>query len=237
MPPLSIQIIMTPILVLSLLAAPGYADCPAHAQPTMLIQQRSCDSGCKAATEVYVPQAGDLILFRNRNILARAAYYISLSGSTTHVGLVVAKPDGTLTMLEAMPGDPVIMGDLGSRLTQYSGKVSVRRRKTPLTAEESTRLTEFACAQVGKPFHLLGLLVPPVSFPFKLITKPLDPNCLDRSRWICTSLVLRTCISAGILCPGKINPEGACASDLATDFCLDLSCGWCTPVHIVKSCK
>ena len=228
---------MTPILLLSLLAAPGYTDCPGNAPQTMLIQGHMWQSGGREGLEVYVPQAGDLILFRNRNILARAAYYISLSGGTTHVGLVVAKADGTLTMLEAMPGAPVIMGDLCNRVTQYTGQVSVRRRKTALTPEQSIRLTEFACAQVGKPFHLLGLLVPPVSMPFKILGKPLDPNCLERSRWICTSLVLRTCISAGVLCPDKINPEGACASDLADDLCLDLSCGWDTPVNCSKSCK
>ena len=228
---------MTPLLILSLLASPGYTDQPCQTAPPMHFQARSCESGCSAGEEVYVPQAGDLLLFRNRNILARAAYYITLSGSTTHVGLVVAKPDGSLTMLEAMPGDPVIMGDLGKRMVEYTGQVSVRRRKAPLTTEESARLTAFACAQVGKPFHLLGLLVPPVSFPFRVLSRPVDPTCLERSRWICTSLLLRTCISAGLICPDTINPEGACASDVATDFCLDLSCGWNVPDRLIKPCK
>ena len=224
---------MTPLLILSLLASPGYTDCPGFAPPPMRLQARSCEVG----EEVYVPQAGDIILFRNRNIFARAAYYITLSGSTTHVGLVVARPDGSLSMLEAMPGDPVVMGDLATRLAEYTGQVSVRRRKAPLTKEESEKLTGFACGQLGKPFHLLGLLVPPVSFPFRVFSKPVDPNCLERSRWICTSLVLRTCVAAGILCPDELNPEGACASDLATNFCLDLSCGWDTPERLVKPCK
>ena len=228
---------MTPLLILSLLASPGYTDCPGHAPQPMRFQDRSCGAECNAGEEVYVPQAGDILLFRNQNILARAAYYLTLSGSTTHVGLVVAKPDGSLSMLEAMPGDPVSMGDLANRMVEYMGQVSVRRRKAPLTPEQSKRLTAFACAQVGKPFHLLGLVVPPVSFPFRVLSRPVDPNCLERSRWICTSLVLRTCLSAGLICPNKINPEGACASDLATDFCLDLSCGWNTPERLVKPCK
>ena len=143
-----------------------------------------------------------------------------------------------MTMLEAMPGDPVLMNDLDTRIREYrSGKISVRRRKTPLTAEQSSRLTEFACAQVGKRFHLLGLLVPPVSFPFRVLSGPVDPNRLDRSKWICTSLLLRTCIAAGLICPDKINPEGACASDLDSDVWLDLSCGWNPPAAFVLPCK
>ena len=203
-----------------------------------MLQTQGCRVGWTGEPEVYVPQAGDIILFRNRNVFARAAYYLSLSGSTTHVGLVVARPDSTLTMLEAMPGDPVLMPDLHKRIHEYhGGKISVRRRKVPLTAEQSARLNEFACAQVGKPFSLLGLLVPPVSLPFRVFSGPLDTHSLDRSRWICTSLVLRTCVAAGLICPDKVNPEGACASDLAGDFWIDLSCGWCPAVPIVEPCK
>src|SRR5665213_4349545 len=96
MPPHSIQIIMIPILILGLLATPGYTDCPGHAPQTMLLQEHSCDSGCQPVQEVYVPQAGDILLFSNRNFFARAAYFVTFSGCTTHVGLVVAKPDGIL---------------------------------------------------------------------------------------------------------------------------------------------
>ena len=229
--------IMTPLLLLSLLASPGNPDCQCQALPPMMLQTQGCRVGWQGEPEVYTPQAGDIILFRNRNVFARAAYYVSLSGGTTHVGLVVARPDGTLTLLEAMPGDPVLMPELHRRIHDYhGGKLSVRRRKVPLTAEQSARLTEFACAQVGKPFHLFGLLLPPVSLPFRVFGS-LDPHHLDRSRWICTSLVLRTCVAAGLICPDKVNPEGACASDLAGDTWIDLSCGWYPPVPIIEACK
>src|SRR4051812_5503888 len=115
--PLDATPTMTPLLLLSLLAAPGYPDCPCHAPPPMLIQGHSCKSGCKAPDELYVPQAGDIILFRNRNVFARAVYYVTFSGGTTHVALVVARPDGCLSILEAMPGSPVVMADLETRVS------------------------------------------------------------------------------------------------------------------------
>lgn len=229
--------IMTPLLILSLLAGPGFPECPGQVPPRLFVQDRSCHAGFKESSEIYVPQAGDIILFRNSSVVARMAYYLTLSGSTTHVALVVARPDGTLSMLEAMPGDPVAMGDLCQRVRAYRGKVGVRRRKIPLTAEQSACLTEFACAQVGKPFNILGLFVPPVSFPFRIISGPVDLHCLHRSKWICTSLVLRTCLAAGLICPDRINPEGAVASDLTGDVFLDLSCGWYPGVPFVERCK
>lgn len=228
---------MTPLLILSLLAGPGYSDCPGQAPPNLFVQDRPCYAGYEEEREVYVPQAGDILVFRNSSVVARIAYYLTLSGGTTHVALVVARPDGSLSLLEAMPGDPVAMGDICKRIRAYRGKIGVRRRKVPLTAEQSTRLTQFACAQVGKPFHLLGLFVPPVSFPFRVISGPVDLHRLHRSRWICTSLVLRTCLAAGLICPDRINPEGAVASDLTGDIFLDLSCGWYPAVPFVNACR
>jgi hypothetical protein len=228
---------MTPLLILSLLAGPGDFPHPGHAPPMMLTQGSWYRLGHKTEPEVYVPQAGDILVFRNSSICTRAAYYLTLSGSTTHVCLVVPRPDGTLSLLEATPGDPVVMGDLCSRIHGYRGRVGVRRRKVPLTAEQSARLTEFACAQVGKPFHLLGVVLPTVSFPFRIISGPVDLHRLHRPKWICTSLVLRTCLAAGLICPDRIKPEGAVASDLVGDVFLDLSCGWYPAVPFVDPCK
>ena len=228
---------MTPLLVLGLLAAPGYAECPAPAPPTMLLQGRSCRSGCNAGQEVYIPQAGDIILFRNPSFFARAAYYVTFSGGLTHVALVVARPDGRLCLLEATPKYGVIMGDLPTRVTQFTGQLSVRRRITPLTPEQSASMSAFACAQVGKKFYYLAALAPPVSFPFRIFCKPVDMQHLERSRWICTTLALRTCIAAGLIGTERINPEGTCPSDIATDYLLDLSEGWYPPIRFVEPCE
>ena len=166
--------------------------------------------------------------------MTRAAYFLTFSGTTTHVGLVVARCDGSLGILEATPGHPVQVYDIRNRVYDYPGAVGVRRRITPVTPEQCAQLTAFSGAQVGKSYHLMGMLAPPVSFPFRVFSTRIDPLCLDRPRWICSSLVLRTCICAGLLCPERINPEGACASDLATDVFLDLSCGWEAPAWFVK---
>ena len=81
---------MTPLLLISLLAGPGYADCPCGARPPIMLRGEGCRAGWHGEPEPYVPQAGDIILFRNKNVFTRAAYYLSLSGGTTHVALVVA---------------------------------------------------------------------------------------------------------------------------------------------------
>jgi hypothetical protein len=200
----------------------------------MLLQGRP---GCPGGREVYVPQTGDIIFFRNPSFFGRVPYYLTLSGGQTHVALVVPRPDGSLSLLEAMPSQGVVLCDLARRVNRYPGQLSVRRRKIPLTPEQSARLTAFACAQLGKPFCYLAAFAPPVSFPFRILCKPVDLRCLGRSRWICTTLVLRTCLAAGLICPDRINPEGACPSDLSGDVFLDLSCGWSPAVRFVDPCK
>jgi hypothetical protein len=233
----SMQTTMTPLLLLSLLAGPGYAEYPCQTGSPLMLQSEGCRVGWQGEPVPYVPQAGDLILFRNSNVLNRAAFYVSLSGSTTHVALVVARPDGSLGLFETRPFAPVIMDDLTMRVTEGKGQVSVRQRKTPLTAEQSSRLTAFATAQLGKRFNFCGCLATPFSLPCRFFEKESDPDRQDRPRYFCSGLVLRACIAACILNGDKINPDGSCASDLADDLLLDLSCGWEKPRVFVKPCK
>src|SRR5205823_14766749 len=75
--------------------------------------------------------------------------------------IVVQKSDGSLGILEAGPNDVprVLITPMLPHLKEYAdkGPVWIRKRKTPLTAEQNACLTEFAERQVGKRFALVRL--------------------------------------------------------------------------------
>src|SRR5205085_2849667 len=88
----------------------------------------------------YEPQEGDLLIFQSRG-LRNLAYSLGCSGGATHCGVVVARQDGSLGLLEAPgPDYPVMISDIPSRLQAYPGRTWVRRRRCPLTPGQSRRL-------------------------------------------------------------------------------------------------
>ena len=113
--------------------------------------------------EVYVPQPGDIYLTTDHLLLAKVGHRLALSGPPHHSGIVFTRPDGTLAMLEAGPfnGLWVETLDLMSVLNgheKYQEKVWVRRRRIPLTPEQSAALTAWATAQDGKRFAVFRLM-------------------------------------------------------------------------------
>lgn len=182
----------------------------------------------------YEPQPGDLILFQGKGIV-NVIFALGHSGGATHSGIVVARPDGTLGLLESAGVQyPVMISDIDSRHQQYSGRIWVRRRCVPLTPEQSKRLTEFACAQEGKPYDLLGVFIPPFGHPvrkhrLKCLT---DEQLLNRPRWFCSELCMVALIEAGILDRCVVRPRMTDPRDLKTDRRLDLTeCGWEPPLR------
>src|SRR5262249_32918889 len=95
-------------------------------------------------------------------------------------------------------------------------RVWVRRRRMPLTAEQSARLTAFAEAQAGKPFavlRLMGQLTPfrsrgPVRTWF--VGRPHG----ERRSYFCSELVLEACVAAGLLDPVTTRPAATYPRDL-----------------------
>ncbi|MFO0876201.1 MAG: hypothetical protein U0840_02420 [Gemmataceae bacterium] len=179
----------------------------------------------------YEPEVGDILLFQSPGGLRNIAYFLGCSAGVTHSALVVARPDGTLGMLEAPgPDYPVMISDIPSRRCYHKGRVWVRKRKCPVTPEQSRCLTEFACRQEGKPFYTLGVLIPMFGKPIpKHRHRCVKDEELEPDRWFCSPLVVAGLIAGGLLDRCAAKPWFVDPQDLKTDHWLDLSCGWQRP--------
>jgi hypothetical protein len=192
------------------------------------------DCPAAAVRVPYQPQEGDIILFQTRNLLYRIVFTLLRAGPPTHVGMVVRRPDGELGLLEApQRRDFVTISPLPERLQTYDGKVWVRPIGTPLSEEESTRLTAFAVSQLGKPFNPSGALIPPFTRPYR---GPLQralgrPPRLDPPSWFCSQLVVAAGIVMGRLDPHRVCPLGTDPGDLASDRRFNIRRCWHPPLR------
>src|SRR3984957_17490987 len=127
------------------LTGAGRADGSFLYQPAFAI-----DEELRCPAEAYVPQPGDIMLRLDSSIFWRVTHYMALAFDPNGSGIVVARPDGSLAVLEAGPNDTmwIRMPDLLSHLKEYAdvGRVWIRKRRVPLTAEQSHALTAFAVA-------------------------------------------------------------------------------------------
>ena len=194
-------------------------------------------TACLAAgtpeTTEYDPQPGDLILVQTPGVARNIVYALGCSPGVTHSAVVVARPDGSLGLLEAPgTGYPTMISDIPSRRAYMKGRVWIRRRLVPLTPEQSQCLTDFACRQVGKPFFSAGVFIPPFGKPIpKHWHGCARPEQLEPERWFCSPLCVAAFIVAGLLDPCDVKPWFVDPEDLKNDQWLDLSCGWAKPVR------
>jgi hypothetical protein len=147
--------------------------------------------------------------------------------------------------LEAGPHDTthIELVDLLSQLRAYEeeGPVWVRRRRTPLTPEQSAQLAAFALRQEGKRFALvrLGGQLTPFRSRGPLRTRFAGKPHGDRRSYICSELVLETCLAAGLLDPATTRPAATFPRDMFFDHSLnpyinktlDLLPGWYPPAR------
>ena len=133
---------------------------------------------------------------------------------------MVARRDGSLAVLEAGPFDTLWVRrlDVLPHLKKYTdiGRVWIRQRKTPLTAEQSRCLTEFSERADGKRFALIRLGGQLTVFrkrgPLRtyFIGKPEG----DKASYFCSELVTEACCAAGILDPERTRPSATYPHDL-----------------------
>jgi len=237
---------MLPVLLsaLCLAAAPVQAGpCPDQSflyQPAFRI-----DDALRLPAEPYVPQPGDIMLRLDNSRFWRVTHYLALAFDPNGSGIVFRRPDGTLAVLEAGPNDTrwVSTPDLLPHLREYAdaGRVWIRRRKVPLTPEQSRRLTEFAMAQDGKRFALirLGGQLTPLRSRGPIRTYFLGKPRGDRASYFCSELVLEACVAAGLLDPERTRPAATYPRDLFfgrslnlfIDRHLDVNAWWCPPAR------
>jgi hypothetical protein len=193
----------------------------------------------------YLPQPGDIMLRLDHSIFWRVTHYMALAFDPNGSAIVFARPDGTPAILEAGPNDTLWVRtlDLLPHLCEYAaeGRVWVRKRKVPLTPEQSAKLTAFALAQDGKRFalHRLGVQLTPFRSRGPIRTAFMGKPRGDRWCYFCSELVCEACVAAGLLDAERTRPSATYPCDLFygrslnpfIDKHLDINAWWCPPAR------
>jgi hypothetical protein len=232
--------------LLSVLCSAGPPEA-AQGRGSYLYQPAFCvDHVLREPAEPYVPQPGDIMLRLDGSVFWRVTHHMALAFDPNGSGIVFARPDGRLAVLEAGPMDTMWVRtlDLLPHLHDYAsiGRVWIRRRRLPLTAEQSCRLTEFALAQDGKWFALqrLGVQLTPFRTRGPLRTRFVGkPHGGTRKSYFCSELVCEACVAAGLLDPERTRPSATYPNDLFygrshnpfIDRHLDINAGWFPPAR------
>jgi hypothetical protein len=206
----------------SLLSLACFPDPPPGAGgESWLYQPAFCiDEVLRGPPVPYLPQPGDIMLRLDHSVFWRVTHYMAFAFDPNGSGIVFARPDGSMAILEAGPCDTLWVRtlDLNSHLKEYTdiGRVWIRKRKVPLTPEQSARLTEFALAKDGKRFalHRLGLQLTPFRTRGPIRTCFMGKPHGDRWSYFCSELVCEACVAAGILDPETTRPSATYPHDL-----------------------
>lgn len=195
----------------------------------------------------YLPQPGDILLATDKNLFWKVTHDLALAFEPHNSAIVVARSDGRLATLEAGPNDTMrcTLLDLLPHLQEYAAKgpVWIRKRKTPLTAEESACLTAFAERQDGKIFALqrLGLQLTPFRHRGPLRTTFMGKPKGDLRSYFCSELVLEACVAANLVDARTTRPSATYPHDIFFDNSLNLyirkhpplACNWEPPARWV----
>jgi len=230
--------------VLAVACLPGQVE--KTAAGSFLYQPAFClDYELRCPAEAYLPQPGDILLRLDHSKFWRVTHYLALAFDPNGSGIVFARPDGSLAVLEAGPNDTMWVGirDLLPHLKEYAdvGRVWIRKRKVPLTPEQSCRLTAFALAQDGKRFALPRLAgqLTPFRSRGPLRTRFVGKPCGDRHGYFCSELVCESCVAEGLLDPERTRPAATYPRDLFygrslnlfIDHHLDINACWYPPAR------
>lgn len=210
---------MLSIVCLALFVGSDSGECGSY-----LYQPAYClDNVRRGPARPYQPQPGDIVLATDDNLFWKITHNLAGTGHPHHTGVVFARPDGSLAVLEAGPYDTIRIRVLEVlphlRIYECKGLAWVRARKCPLTAEQSACLTEFALRQDGKLFAL-GRLAKQLT-PFRprgpLRTRFVGGPHGDRRSFYCSELALEALVAAGTLDPATTRPAAAYPRDIFFD--------------------
>lgn len=230
-----------PLLLAALCLAQDPDSCGSY-----LYQPAYClDNVRRCPARPYQPQPGDIVLATDDKFFWKITHNLAWTGHPHHTGVVFARCDGSLAVLEAGPHDTrwIKTLDWWPHLREYEeqGLVWIRARKTPLTDEQSACLTAFAEAQDGKKFAILRLGYQLTVFrprgPFGLKTQFMGKPKGDRNKFYCSELALEALVAAGALDAETTRPAATYPRDIFFDSSpnpyldrhLKLCCGWDAP--------
>jgi hypothetical protein len=173
-------------------------------------------------------EPGDVMVYTDSNVFWEITHDLALAFQPHGSGIVVARPDGTLGILEAGPNDTthVRVLDALPHLCEYEAKgpVWIRKRKTPLTPEQSAALTEFALRQDGKRFALVRLAGQLTLLRHRgpLRTYFMGKPQGDRDTYFCSELVTESMVYAGLIDPTTARPSATYPHELFYDHSYNL---------------
>jgi hypothetical protein len=202
------------------------AACPAPGDPakegSYLYRPAFClDDNLRLPAEPYLPQPGDIFLATDQALWARAGHWVAGGAGVHHSGIVFLRSDGRIGLIEAGPFNSIkveVMDPIEhmKEHRRAGDKVWVRRRRVPLTAEQSAALTAFAERQEGKPFAVLRMMgqVTPFRSRGPLRTWVVGKPHGERDRWFCSELVTESCVAAGLMDGATARPAATYPRDL-----------------------
>lgn len=197
------------------------------------------------ATE-YVPQPGDIFLATDQSFWMRIGHQLANGRGVHHSGIVFAKPDGSLALLEAGPFNELVIRAMVpyvhmSNHVNAGDKVWIRRRIVPLTPCESARLTALASIQDGKPFALARMVgfITPFTRRGPIRTAFVGKVHGDRKKFFCAELVTECLVAAGLIEGATARPSAMVPRDLFfggsgngyIDRHLTINAGWYPPAR------
>lgn len=225
------------------------ASADANGPPTIgsyLYRPAACmDTVLRGPAVAYLPQPGDVMLATDDNRFWRLTHNLAFAGEPHNSALVFARPDGSLAILEAGPNDTMRVStlDMLPHLKEYhdKGPVWIRKRRVPLTPEQSCRLTQWALKQDGKWFALprLGAQLTPFRSRGPLRTFYVGGPHGDRAGYFCSELVTESLVYCGALDPTVTRPAATYPHDLFHDWSYNLfinrhpplKCDWEQPAR------
>jgi hypothetical protein len=221
----------------------------AAAGASFLYEPAYClDHVLRGEPRAYLPQPGDLMLYTEEKTFWTVTHALALAFKPHGSGVVVTRPDGSLGILEAGPNDTLVVGilDMLPHLREYAdqGPVWIRKRRPPLTQDESAALTAFALRQEGKPFALIrmGGQLTLLRSRGPLRTYFLGRPHGERDSYFCSELVTETLAAVGLIDPLTARPAATYPRDLFFDrsynlylrYHFTLADGWEPPARWVN---
>lgn len=201
---------MLSVICLTLLVPGSYLHEPAY----------RLDHCLRGQARAYVPQPGDIMLATDKSLFWSITHDLAFAFEPHNSAIVVARSDGRLGILEAGPNDTLFVRivDLLPHLQEYEakGRVWIRKRREPLTTEESAALTAFAERQDGKRFALLrmGGMLTPIRARGPVRTCFLGKPRGDRDAYYCSELVLEAAVAARLIDRETARPGASYPRDL-----------------------
>jgi hypothetical protein len=169
----------------------------------------------------YVPEPGDVFLLSDPTPLFTTLYLIAGTYKPGHSAIVIRLPDGQLGLFEAGWNSTAWtrVSPLEWRLNEYPGTVWVRKRKCPLTPEQSDRLTAFALSSADKRYNNAKFALQITPFrcrgPLRtfFIGKPVGPG----KRYFCAQAIIESLVYAGLIDARTARPAVVYPRDLFFD--------------------